>query len=222
MATHLKIFADETHNQTGEPKDSFGAIICSEARENLVRKKILDLRKRNNYYHEIKWSKLKNHNADVYREFADVFFSDRYMKLKILQCIYNSDYKLWEKGKRKFIKTYWLFLSRITSIYNKYQVYCDHLSSVNQSDWNSISYLINARRRDSARIKGRNIQVIRDVDSHNNDMIQLVDLLLGAYSTNSTTPNSPKRWLQDYVKDRLRETERFECFEFNIPTYRNQ
>ena len=202
MNEEYNIYCDES-DTNGQNIFWLGAIICTPVRAEILNNKIEEIRNRNNFYSEFKWTKLKGHNYKIYKEFVDVFFDDKYVIFRLMSCKKNKHWNKWETTyNKKMAKIYYCFIGCITMHCYKYYIYADQLFNDHDKKMSTIIYLLNSKRKMEWGVKGRNIKFMKEVISKNYDLVQLTDVLMGAYKSNGCT-NKIKLEMSSYVKNRL-------------------
>ena len=204
MNNEYNIYCDES-DTNGQNIFWLGAVICTPARADILNNKIKKIREKYDFYSEFKWTKLKGHNFNVYKEFIDVFFDDRYIKFRLMSFKKNRHWTKWEISyNKRMAKTYYCFIGWITMHYCKYNIYADQLFNDHDRSMTTISYLLNSKRRAEWGIKGRNINA-KEIISKNIELVQLTDVLMGAYKSNGCT-NRIKNNMSNYVKNKMSHT----------------
>lgn len=194
------IYCDESGTD-GSNIFYMGALVCTPIRAGHLTKKICELRKKHNYYSEFKWNKLRDYNREIYKEFIDIFFGDKAPKLKLMQFTKNEYWRKWERNNNKRLaKCYYCFIGGITSHGYKYNIYADQLFNDYGSSFNTINHALNKKRKNDWGV--RHNTFMKEVNSSSSDLIQLVDVLMGAYKAMGNTKVA-KIEISNYVKEIL-------------------
>ena len=202
MPTLYNMYCDES-DTNGQNVFWIGALICSPARARILGEQIKDLRESHNYTSEFKWTKLKAHNYKIYADFISIFFNNDSVQLRLMPFTKNRLWRQWEKSNNaRMAKCYYCFLDRITKSYFRYNIYGDQLFHDDGKSFDKINFILNMKRKYERGLKSRNLPNMREVNSSNCDMIQLVDVLMGAYKA-SSCKNENKRIFSNYVKTSL-------------------
>lgn len=137
----------------------------------------------------------------AYKAFADVFLEDRYARFSVMRVERNNSWRNWARtNEERFFRTYYAFLRRVMSGYCSYDVHLDHLQA-KRWRWNSLRYALQrAAVRDEYAAGKRLVPRLRAVDSKTSDLLQLTDVLLGAWTAAATSPH--KAELQKHVRER--------------------
>lgn len=214
------IYCDES-DTNGQNIFWLGAIICTPKRVDILNNKIKEIRNRNNFYSEFKWTKLKAHNYKIYKEFVDVFFDDGNVMFRLMSCKKNEHWKKWEiTNNKRMTKTYYCFIGWITMHYHKYYIYADQLFNDHDKSMSIITYILNIKRKKKWDLKNRNIKRMKEVESCKCDLVQMADVLMGAYKSKGCT-NRTKIEMSNYVKSKLDRVQtekerRFKIKEWNF------
>jgi hypothetical protein len=152
VATHLQsgyvcrydVYTDESYLKK-EFAFSFGALICTPRRSEILTEKIDQLRSQIDYYGEFKWNKIANHNIELYRQFAGIFLEDKFARFRYMRVKKTKKWNQWGKSEEeRFLKSYYVFLKQNLGPFSRYCVYPDELPFKRNTDGVvSIFYLIN-------------------------------------------------------------------------------
>ena len=179
------VYSDES---LPEGKHAFGALVCTPRRAEILTEQTAHIRNQYGYYQELKWRDISPKNLNIAKAFVLQFLEgDKYSKFYTMQIIHGHNWDKWEKSWRgKYFKSYYVFLRRITNSYYRYDLYLDKIWA-KQYRYNTVQYLNNKMRKEAYQLKHNNFRVIKPTDSKENDLLQIVDLLLGAcvLSTNN-------------------------------------
>ena len=215
MSNYYNIYCDES-DTNGQNIFWLGAIVCSPERADILTNKIDEIRNTHNFYSEFKWTKIKNHNFNIYKEFVDVFFDDKYVMFRVMSCKKNYYWNKWEDStNRKMTKTYYCFIGWITMHCYKYNIYADQLFNDHDKSMKTITYLLNRKRKSEWDLKSNNIKNMKEMDSNKCDLIQLADVLMGAYKSSKCT-NPTKIKMSNYIKDKLTQIQLIKEKRFRI------
>lgn len=214
MKEYYDIYCDES-DTNGQNIFWLGAIVCSPERANILKREIEKIRNEKNFYSEFKWTKLKKHNYNVYKDFVDVFFDDKFVTLRLMKCPKNYHWTNWEKTNvDKMAKTYYCFIGWITMHDCKYNIYADQLFN-DYNKTSNITYLLNKKRKCDWDLKSMNIKSMKEINSCEYDLVQLTDVLMGGYKSSGCT-NKTKIEMSEYIKNRLNEIRQIKEKRFRI------
>lgn len=199
MAVHYDLYVDETFPR-GRVAIAFGSVRCSPERAARVLKDLSSLRAEAGYSSEIKWEKTSATTLPFYRKVLDLFFDHRYPILTVLQIEKGMNWHRWAKTEEeRFFKSLYFFLMGCTHPACRYSVYLDDRDLQRSYRRTTLHYLINRKRREDWSVRGRNVRVLRAVDSQKVEMVQLADLLLGCAT--STAKAHAKLALREHFEE---------------------
>ena len=162
MNDEYNIYCDES-DTNGQNIFWLGAIICTPRRAEILNDEIKKIRNKYNFNSEFKWTKLKKHNYNIYKEFVDVFFNDKYAMFRLMSCKKNDYWNKWEaSSNRRMTKTYYCFIGWITMHYCKYYAYADQLFNDYNKSMSTITYILNRKRKKEWDLKEKNIKPIKE------------------------------------------------------------
>ncbi|MGE5593978.1 MAG: DUF3800 domain-containing protein [Betaproteobacteria bacterium] len=199
-STYYNLYCDETHIHAGSTF-FLGAIRCSPTRAGILEAALQSVRLRYSLSGEMKWTKVSRSMLQVYMDFVDVFLSDPYSSFHLMEVYRGPAWKSFGPNEAiRFFKTYYVFLRTIMSLHSRYTVYVDDKPG-KPYRWNQVKYAINrAVLRDHCIEKAQVKQLI-PTDSKRSDLIQVVDVILGA--TVARPGAEAKLKLASYVAERL-------------------
>jgi len=202
-----KLYYDLYCDESGTDKANFhfGAIHCSRARANIFDRQIQDFRARTGLSGELKWTKVSRRFLIAYTEFVDIFLDDQYATF-ILSEISKGEHwrKLASSADSQFLHAYFHFLEQAMWASARYAIFLDETSS-KRYKFNSFHYALNLPNIKYHRQK--KVHTFTVVDSHESNLIQLVDVLLGALTANSTA--SHKIELASYVQEKIKASTKY-------------
>jgi hypothetical protein len=204
-SSYQELYCDEsaTHGSGGF---YFGALICSPVRAMILREGLKKVRVNNNCKREMKWTKVSQKMLSAYKAFVDVFFDDPFAYFRILNVIRDVTWRDWAPNEeQRFFKSYYVFLRRTMRPLCRYGVYLDYKPG-KPYQWDKLHFAINAAARRDYELRQKHIHTLKAINSKQEDLLQLADLLLGA--TNSSATASAKVELATHVRRRSKETTR--------------
>lgn len=179
MSKTFNIYCDESCHIENDHKN-FMLLGCVSAAFNQVKRhtsRIKQLKKKHNYYGEIKWSNVSNSQLLFYKELVDYFFDTDLMfraviinKSKINNQLHEQDYDDF------YYKMYYQLLNHNKNSSFNYNVYLDIKDTLSAYKVNRLKDILNTRFG-----VFRNVQNIR---SHESILMQLADFIMGALSYN--------------------------------------
>jgi hypothetical protein len=152
-----------------------GSVSSAYNQVKLHTENINDLKKKHNFYAEIKWSKVSKSKLRFYLDLVDYFFATDLQfrtvgveKSKINNDSFNQDYDDF------YYKMYYYLLNHNLSSFYKYNVYLDIKDTLSAYKVNKLKDILNTKFG-----VFRNVQNIR---SHESIIMQMADFLMGAIS----------------------------------------
>ncbi|QXP52874.1 DUF3800 domain-containing protein [Cellulophaga sp. HaHa_2_1] len=177
MSKTFNIYCDEScHIENDHKKFMFlGSVSSAYNQVKLHSENINDLKKKHNFYAEIKWSKVSKSKLRFYLDLVDYFFATDLQfrtvgveKSKINNDAFNQDYDDF------YYKMYYYLLNHNLSSMYKYNVYLDIKDTLSAYKVNKLKDILNTKFG-----VFRNVQNIR---SHESIIMQMADFLMGAIS----------------------------------------
>lgn len=175
MSKTFNIYCDEScHIENDHKKFMFlGSVSSAYNQVKLHTENINDLKKKHNFYAEIKWSKVSKSKLRFYLDLVDYFFATDLnfrtvgvKKAKINNGAYNQTYDDF------YYKMYYYLLNHNLNSLYKYNVYLDIKDTLSAYKVNKLKEVLNTKYGIF-----RNVQNIR---SHESIIMQLADFLMGA------------------------------------------
>jgi hypothetical protein len=195
------IYTDES-NTTGSRYMLIGGLWLPLEAEARIKIALQAVRDKHNLQHEMKWTKVSRTMLAAYQSFVDVFFRECALSF---HCIvidrYILDYAKFHKGDRElgFYKFYFLLISRKLAHGNLYWLYTDERRNHKPYRLSVLNLTVNGwwQRRSGE----RPLRAVEPRCSHDEDMLQLADLLLGAigYCWNDRKESAAKVALAKHI-----------------------
>ncbi len=196
--SYYDLYCDESG--TEKSNFFFGAIHCSRARANILDSQIERYRMETGMNQELKWTKVSRKLLAQYKDFVDIFLSDKAATFLLSEISKGYHWrKLASSPDSQFLQAYFHFIEQVMKPYTRYAIFLDDSSS-KRYKFNSLHYCLNLPAVRNGRQK--KVTSFQTVDSSNN-LIQLVDVLLGALTSTATA--SHKIELSEYVKSKMLE-----------------
>lgn len=198
MSIYYNLYCDESGVHD---KRTFylGALCCTPERAEILKTKINVFRDKHYCYGEMKWSKVSRQMLSVYIEFSNIFLDAPYTRVIVMQVQKGESWKEWAPTEeQRFFKTYYIFLRLNTLPYYRYGMFMDYKDGKSYR-WSSLQFALNnAIKRDGFFIKQKWIHTLKPLNSKENSLIQLVDVIMGALISNASAPH--KQNLSEHVK----------------------
>ena len=190
------LYCDESGTEKGD--FFFGAIHCSRARANILNDQVERYRIETGINRELKWTKVSRELPAQYKSFVDVFLKDEAATFLLSEISKGRHWrKLASSPDSQFLQAYFHFLEQVMKPHARYAIFLDDSSS-KRYKFNSLYYCLNLPAIKNRRQK--KVTSFQTVNSNENSLIQLVDVLLGALTSTATA--SHKVELSNYVKNR--------------------
>lgn len=182
----------------------FGGLYCTSIRADKLRKQLKEVRLKHQCTGEMKWTKVSAKMLPVYTDFVDVFINDPHSRFYVLEVRRDINWRTWAPTEEeRFFKAYYVFLRRLMSGFSRYGVYLDYKNG-KWYRWSSLQFAMNNKVKESYYPKGqKQVHTLKAVNSKNDDLLQLVDVLLGAKTSTATAV--AKVQLAQYVREKLSE-----------------
>lgn len=204
----INIYCDESnHIETDKKPMVLGAVYCPRDKAQLVNKRIKEI-KAEHYLpatFEMKWTKITKRRLPFYLDIINYFFDIEYIgvraiiadKTKLNHLKYNQTHDDW------YYKMYYRLLTRIIRSEFTYRICLDKKDTLGKDRVDKLrKYLCNTELDFEKNI----IKEVREVHSNQVQMVQLVDLIIGAIQFNSCSSGDPskesiaKRQVVDLIK----------------------
>jgi hypothetical protein len=171
-----------------------GGLSCSRARAAILSDRLAEIRKVHQLTAEMKWAKISSRYLSAYREWADVFFDDRYVKYTLFRIDRSgAEWNSFQpspgrmaSNDEKLASAYHQFLLRTFGALRdnrRWSVYPDAGLFSRDAVFTRVNFRFNKTyMRAFGNRNGRTIQLIRPSNSRTTDLIQLADVLLGTFA----------------------------------------
>ena len=213
MITEYCLFADESR-RTGSL--FLGGLICTKQGAARLKKRLYQLRGDFGISREMKWTKASKRYCSGYEAWLDVFLTDPSARYSVLHL--NQSSKEWHQFNpntarkpstdSKISSAYHQFLvttfGRLSDT-KRWSVYPDQGLFKSERKWQSVEFLFNRTYRSLFGSKSsRIIRFVESQDSHDEDLLQLSDMILGivgALALNQTPTAPCKNSLAGRLRD---------------------
>lgn len=181
------IYCDESCHL---PNDEFdimvlGGIICSEENKNRIHKDIRDIKEIHEIssFTEVKWTKVSQNKIDLYKDLIEYFFDNDDLEFRAVVTLEKKslNHNRFNEGSfdKWYYKMYFYLLSWFISPDNKYRIFLDKKDTLGGPRVKKLHDVLCYNEYD---FKRDVIIDVQQVDSKNNDIMQLADILIGAVS----------------------------------------
>lgn len=199
-----------------------GGIYLYDYNVKLITEDIRKIKEKHNipFHREIKWTKVSKSKYDYYKDLVDYFFDNEmlYFRAIVIPDKGILDHKKYNQTHDDFYyKMYYLSITKLLSISDKLNIYIDIKDTNGHSKVINLKRILNIKAKDNTKIN--KIQQIR---SHESQIMQLSDLLIGALSyinrnlDTSFAKLSLARHIITRSKQTLKETSLMSNHKFNI------
>jgi hypothetical protein len=209
--TAFNIYCDESCHleHDGERVMVLGAVVCPSERRVEVAERLRDIKTEHGLppSFEIKWSKVSPAGSDFYRSVLDYFFDDDDLSFRAL--IVPDKTKLDHEGFHQthdefYYKMYFDMLKVLFDPACEYSIYLDIKDTRSATKTRKLQDILTKKLRSEYGISGRIIRRIQLVRSHEVQLVQMSDLLVGAvsYANRGLKENAGKRAIVERMRER--------------------
>jgi len=215
----LNIYCDEScHLQNDkEPIMAIGAVMCPASKKKEIFERLFELKQKHNLipkhiksekdnraYYELKWNKVSNAKVEYYKDVINYFFDDDDLHFRVLIVSNKSkiDYEKFNHTHDTFYyKMYFGMLKAILNPEYAHNIYIDIKDTRSKEKVHKLEIILRNDKYDYAKEIIKKVQQVR---SHEVELIQLADLLIGAmaYINRGKSESKPKNELIDLIKHR--------------------
>lgn len=184
----INIYCDESCHLLNDDSNVMvlGGIICLKEERLKIFKDIKEIKKKYNLeFYEMKWTKISTTKLDFYKEIVSYFFESDILRFRGLiipdKSILNHT-KFNQTHDKFYYKMYYDLLNTVTRPPYKYNVYIDIKDTQGYYKVNELRSFLSS-----------NVNKIQEVRSHEIELIQLADIIIGAneyYCRNISTSNA--------------------------------
>lgn len=221
----INIYCDESCHLENDNINvmAIGGIACPDYAKDKVYQDIKKIKVKNNIpiHREIKWNKVSQSKLNYYEELIKYFFNNELLRFRavVLPNKQNLNHDLYNQSHDDFYyKMYYYTLDYFFNYQDDVEVYIDIKDTKSKNKVNRLKKIL-LNKYNGYEAKFAKIQQIR---SHENSIIQLTDLLLGAltYINRDLKESEAKLQLCSLVKSlsrqRLKNTTPLSNEKFNI------
>lgn len=205
--TEINIYCDESNHleADGIPTMVLGAIYGPKEKIKLANKRIREIKQKYNLRPttEVKWTKVAKNKTQLYLDIIDYFFDNDDLHFRAI--IVNKDslnHSVFKQTHDDFYyKMYFELLSKILDPENKYFIYLDVKDTQGGKKVKKLKDVLCNNMYD---FDGNIIDRIQQVRSHEIEVMQLTDILIGAmqFLNRNDTRSETKKMLVERMKSR--------------------
>lgn len=219
MREHINIYCDESCHLQNDKQSVMvlGAIYCSAVRKERIFKHLVEIKrkydlfpkfnknpKENRTYYEIKWNKVSKSQLPFYKEVINYFFDDNDLSFRVLVVPDKSklDYDTYGHTHDTFYyKMYFSMLKAILQPEYAHNIYLDVKDTRSREKVHKLEKVL---RNDKYDFNKEIIKKIQQVRSHEVELVQLADLLIGAvaYVNRGLNTSEAKNELIELIRHR--------------------
>ena len=184
MSEIYNIYCDESCHLENDkiPVMVLGAVWCPHDSVKTIAEHIRELKIKNGLsrYFETKWTKISQAKAQFYLDLVDYFFDNDDLHFRgvlipdksvLKHHAFEQTHDSW------YYKMLFVMIEPIINPLNRYRVYLDIKDSRSEQKRKSLEDVLRNSRYDSG---GQIIERVQQIRSHESELLQLADLLLGA------------------------------------------
>ena len=219
MRRTINIYSDEScHLQNDHERImALGAVYCPMDKKKEIFERLFELKKRHNLipkhkkhetenrqYYELKWNKVSMSKIDYYKDVINYFFDDDDLQFRALVVTNKAhiDYEKFQHTHDTFYyKMYFGMLKAILNPLYSHHIYIDIKDTKSKEKVHKLEQVL---RNDKYDYSKEIIKKVQQVRSHEVEIIQLADLLIGAmgYVHRGKNTSKAKQILIDLIKHR--------------------
>jgi hypothetical protein len=211
---HYELYCDESG--TDKNNFCFGAIHCTPARADILDRKVQDFRAKTGLIHELKWTKVSKTLLPEYTEFVDIFLDDHHATFRLSRISKGEHWrKLANSNDSRFLHAYFHFIEQVMWASARYAIFLDETTSKSYK-FKSFHYALNLPN--IVYHQQKKVYKFKIVSSSNNNLIQLVDVVLGALASQPIAPH--KVALSNYIQEKIRKNGKLIAYDWIAPETR--
>ena len=205
----INVYCDESCHLEGDMTSAMvlGSIACPAAYTSEISKRIREIKDRYGLSPklEVKWTKVSPARTDLYLELVELFLSDPRLSFRGLVV---PDKTVLDHGRFAqshddwYYKMYYTLLSPIFSRRFEYRIYIDIKDTRGVEKQRKLHEVLCNKLRD---FNGQCVTRVQQIRSHESELLQLADLIIGAisYANRGLSSSSAKLAIIDYLRAQL-------------------
>jgi len=189
MTIIYNIYCDESCHLEHDhiPVMLLGVVWCPDDQRKNISKEIRHLKAKHNARGELKWKKVSNCRLKFYQELLDYFFNKEGLNFRCLVVTEKErlDHSYFNRGSHDsfYYKMYYqLLLNIVCRTESQFNIYFDIKDTRGSRRIRELRRILHIRLEDQQRSTISQIQLVR---SHESELIQLADFLIGAVAYNN-------------------------------------
>jgi hypothetical protein len=216
-----KIFCDESNHLANDSSNLMviGGIICPSSQVEYINRYIKHLKHKHNATNELKWTKLNNNKKAFYDELLDFFFSSIDLKFnaQVVMNKSNLNHTAYNDGEadKFYYKMYYYTLNHLLVSQNSYNIFIDYKDTKGGKRAKKLKDVISNAHYG-------NIEVdFTIIHSHESQIMQLTDVIIGAISYKNRKDIEKKSEIKNYIIDRIEYFSGFNL-SYSIPPWESK
>ena len=221
----INIYCDESCHLENDKKNVMGiaGISCPNTIKEGVYRDIKKIKHDFNIREdiEIKWNKVSSSKIDYYKALIEYFFTNEFLNFR---GVILPDKKILDHKKHNqthddfYYKMYYYVISYFLNFSDDINVYIDIKDTCSNHKVNKLKSILDHKARE----KDKNINRIQQIRSHENSILQIADLILGAvtYENRQLQTSDAKlelcRLIKNYSNSNLTSTSYLRNDKFNL------
>jgi hypothetical protein len=210
MSETLNIYCDESCHllNDGHEVMTLGALWCPVERRREISVRLREIKKKHGipFATEVKWVKVSPAKVDFYRDWMDYFFDDDDLHFRAVVIGRKSGLNHDERGQTHddwYYKMLFTLVSPLLKPSNRHRIYLDRKDTHAAAKAAKLHDVLCSSRYDFDRAI---IERVQPVLSHESELLQLCDLLIGAvgYANRGLSGSPAKLGLVGRMKERSR------------------
>ena len=209
MSKLINVYCDESCHLENDDSNIMviGGVICpNDCRKQIYRDiKAIKVKHNMKPYTEVKWTKVSKSKKDFYTDLLNYFFDNDKLGFRAIFIDKRQlDHKKYHQSQDEFYyKMYYLMLKGVFEANTQYNIYLDIKDTLGNQKIQLLKDICN-RLQTRKGYSFELVQKIQEVRSHENELVQLSDLLIGAvgYVNRDLDTNPTKLNLINIVKER--------------------
>lgn len=181
---NFNLYCDESCHleNDGNNQMFLGCVSCPTEKVAIINDEIRQIKEKHGISTEMKWVKVSRNKEQTYMDLINYFFEKPELRFRILVIdnkqdidhdAYGQDHNIW------YYKMYYHMLNPIISPSNSYYIYLDKKDTRTKSRVHELWDVLTNKKHDYTHTVIPRIQVIQ---SHEVEIMQLVDIIMGAVS----------------------------------------
>lgn len=212
----INIYCDESCHLECDEQNAMviGGISCPDVYRHVVYKEIEELKRKHQIpsYVEIKWTKVSNSKIEFYKDLIKYFFDNdllNYRAVVIPNKKQLNHLKFSQTHDDFYYKIYYYLLRKLMNIKDELNVYLDIKDTRSNQKIRKLKIILNKK------VEQKNFKKIQHIRSHENVILQLTDLMIGATSYKNRMLNGSQskieliNLIEQLSKQELNKTSRY-------------